>query len=189
MSKQSIPQDTHETLEDFADTAPAWMDAAAWTAEDTEDVAGAAPPAAAPVQPVSPHELLDKFSANGHSSSHATQETAGAAPDAEEDGAEAADAARAATVAATVSAISALVADVPKNNVHDGKYYHLLPALRSLVSTLREDERTWENVGQYLSRIVLKQSDRDGFLESCTLPADTSASETDAALAYWTPRA
>lgn len=80
MSKQSIPQDTHETLEDFADTAPAWMDAAAWTAED---VAGAAPPAA-PVQPVSPHELLDKFSVNGHSSSHATQKTAGAAPDAED---------------------------------------------------------------------------------------------------------
>lgn len=182
MSKQSIPQVTPDDPTDFADTAPAWMDAAAWTAED---VAGAAPPAAL-VQPVSPHELLDKFSANGHSSSHATQETAGAAPDAEEDGAEAA---RAATVAATVSAISALVADVPKNNVHDGKYYHLLPALRSLVSTLREDERTWENVGQYLSRIVLKQRDRDGFLESCTLPADTSASETDAALSYWTPRA
>lgn len=82
MTKQSIPQDTHETLEDFADTAPAWL-----PAEDTEDVAGAAPPPAAsvsPVLPVTPDELLHKFSANGHSSSHATQETAGAAPDAED---------------------------------------------------------------------------------------------------------
>jgi hypothetical protein len=135
---------------------------------------------ATPPQVEDPDELLRKFSANGAGLTQVDSQVHTA------DGADTApDAARAATVAATVASIQALVAGVPVNNVHDGRYYYLLPALRGLVSALYGDERSWENVGQYLARIIMKGSDRDDFLKSCALPAD--GADTENVFDTWAP--
>lgn len=159
----SVQVSSVEDADELSLTPPEWLGA------------GAVPPLPAEDDPF---ELLAKIRVNGAGYT--------AAATTQKDSAADADAARAAQVAATVSAIGALVAGVPHDD-HSTQYESLLPALRGLVSTLRESERTWENVGSHLARLLKKQSDRDDFLKSCTLPADNDAEAEANAFDTWEP--